>query len=519
MAKNTNRAASAIAYVAALLLATGAWSYHWDLDVKEPVTYAQEIFGGDNVADMDLTLKGDDVLESTEDRQGTRVELQLVLPTGTDARTVATDSVVEITFKLEGAVFGQAINWPDITTGARLAKEPGSQRDGIADDSSVTIKVTVVNGGELSGGGDENEVDGATVSLFLGSLEGATSLPAGGTVTASAEMRVTAGDEDNPFPTLVQVRKAREEADAVMDDPDTDDDETAVAITERDGTMDVVASAKKAVTFMAAGNTIPGAIDLDDRGKLAAAATNVKIGSLSYMVDVDAFEADGKTSFAGEGGEGTQANITVTVSGMVRDSDTVYFDQDDDKKMGPKEELTITDGVASKIFRLSNIGNIDGTSVYFVPDGTTAMTAGTITAMFAVEYDATSVVDPMPVSGMVLLEYDGIAKKARAYAIPNPGTNDIANVRIKCGAEGDAMCTVFLACSEQDGTPHFEELGTTIAAGATVVLQAEDIGEVLDTDTWDGRLSCDVLSDEAVSVQVLVRSDGSLINNTYIDGD
>ena len=37
--------------------------------------------------------------------------------------------------------------------------------------------------------------------------------------------------------------------------------------------------------------------------------------------------------------------------------------------------------------------------------------------------------------------------------------------------------------------------------------------------TWTGRLSCDVFSDEEVSVQVLVRnrSGHPLINNTYID--
>ena len=36
-------------------------------------------------------------------------------------------------------------------------------------------------------------------------------------------------------------------------------------------------------------------------------------------------------------------------------------------------------------------------------------------------------------------------------------------------------------------------------------------------DSWTGRLACDVLSDRDVSVQVLVRSDNSLVNNTYVD--
>ena len=59
MAKNTNRAASAIAYVAALVLATGAWAAHWEMYVKNPVTYAKEVFGGDDPTAGGVTLKED----------------------------------------------------------------------------------------------------------------------------------------------------------------------------------------------------------------------------------------------------------------------------------------------------------------------------------------------------------------------------------------------------------------------------------------------------------------------------
>ena len=60
MAKNTNRAASAIAYVAALVLATGAWAAHWEMYSNNPVTYAKEIFGGDDPGSTGLTLRVDD---------------------------------------------------------------------------------------------------------------------------------------------------------------------------------------------------------------------------------------------------------------------------------------------------------------------------------------------------------------------------------------------------------------------------------------------------------------------------
>ena len=137
--------------------------------------------------------------------------------------------------------------------------------------------------------------------------------------------------------------------------------------------------------------------------------------------------------------------------------------------------------------------------------------------MFEIEYDATSVVDPGAEMGAGKLVYNGVDMQARAYAIPPASHDDDGNVRIKCEATGDAMCTVFLDCNEQDGMARFGELGDTIAAGATEHLTGGAIADVLGIDDWTGRLSCDVLSANEVSVQVLVRSGESLINNTYVD--
>ena len=141
---------------------------------------------------------------------------------------------------------------------------------------------------------------------------------------------------------------------------------------------------------------------------------------------------------------------------MVRDTDTVYFDSNPlDGMMDDKEELKIDGGIAKGTFRLG-----DG-AVYFVPDGETPMTAGSLSAEFTVEYDATSVVDPGTVKGGSKLVYNGVEVEARAYAIPAADNNnmDIANVRVTCGATGDSKCTVFLDCNEQNsGLNHFGEV-------------------------------------------------------------
>ena len=93
----------------------------------------------------------------------------------------------------------------------------------------------------------------------------------------------------------------------------------------------------------------------------------------------------------------------------------------------------------------------------------------------------------------------------KAFATNKGAAANIAIVRIKCEAGGTAACTV-LDCNGQDGTPHFGEPSTMIATDATTILQAAAIGEILDTDAWSGRPSRDVLSDNDLSVQILVRS-------------
>ncbi len=529
MAKNTNRVASLIAYVAALGLATGAWAAHWEIYANNPVVYAAEVFGGDDPAAGGVTLMEDDAATTDdagtqiiENDEQTNVDVILYLPNDASV-TVGPNSEIEVTFTLTGATFGQAVSWTDIQTfGADLIKVGGSQQDGRRNDNSVGLKVKYTGSGAITVADESGNADfmktaitaNYGVRLGIGSLNGYSGA---GAVNVDAEFRVTDGP-DNNFPDELVARKAVAAVPAVTDDPTTTGtDETAAAIPAVRGTSGMIASSKKAVTFMGA-NGDTGNIDLENRAKLAAPQTQVAVGSISSMDDAGPVEKDGTTSFAT--GKGAEADIHITVTGMVRDTDTVYFDipSDDGKggmalngKMDAKEGLTIEDGVATGTFRRN-----DGT-VYFVPDGETAMTSGKLTAMFAVEYDATSVVDPKAVMGGGNLVYNGVEMQARAYAIPPLSHMDDGNVRLKCEATGDAMCTVFLDCNEQNGMARFGELGDTIAAGATAHLTEEDIADVLGIDDWTGRLSCDVLSANSVSVQVLVRSGESLINNTYVD--
>ena len=59
MAKRTNRAASAIAYVAALGLAFGASAAHWELTTDNDVVFASEALG-DGTAELTLSVDNAD---------------------------------------------------------------------------------------------------------------------------------------------------------------------------------------------------------------------------------------------------------------------------------------------------------------------------------------------------------------------------------------------------------------------------------------------------------------------------
>ena len=484
MAKSANRVASAIASVAALWLATGAWAFYWELEVKEPVTYAEEIFGGAKPGNLDLTLAGDDT-NRTNGRQGTRVALQLVLP---DQTNVEIGAQAEVTFTISGAAFGRGINWTDIDTGSDLIKVAGSIGNGRAGDSSVTVTI-----GTTGVTGTTGAESNATVTLYIGSLEGAAGLASGdASVTASASVVATAGGGSN-FPNKVET-------------PAT--------------SSNVIADSEKAWTLESERSRLLGWINLEDRTNLVGFGP-LLIAPIRLLGNSGSKEADGKLFF--RDGAGSRANIYVNVSGAIRDTDTVFLDLDGDGKTGAGEGLDITNGVASKSFRpwqLAAGGTVEG-RVNYAPGGETDLKPGTFNTKISIEYDDDSLVDHEAISYTAGLTYFGVRPMTRAFAILNAGLDEVTRVRITCEAAGDRVsagvhvpgdrCTVFLDCTEfldcngQDGMEYFGELGSTISAGATTVLHAEDIAEVLGIDAWAGGLSCNVLSYyHKVSVQVLV---------------
>ena len=229
-------------------------------------------------------------------------------------------------FTISGAVFGQGINWTDIDTGCDLTKVGGSLRDGRAGDSSVAVKI-----GTAGVTGTTGAESNATVTLYISSLEGAAGLASGdAAVTARASVQVTVEGSSN-FPNKIENRTA---------------------------SSNVIADSEKAWTLSHLSGSLRGWINLEDRTKLVPGFDPWVFAIIHLLGSSGPKEGDGKTFF--HSGAGSRAKIYVNVSGMIRDTDSVFVDLDQDGKISAGEGLDITNGVASKIFRLRTSAKCSG---------------------------------------------------------------------------------------------------------------------------------------------------------------
>ena len=538
MVKNTNRVASAFAYVAALGLAFGASAAHWELSTDNDILYATEIFGA-NADDIELSLSIDDedttvdtsaADDTGQEDESTRVELELVLPPGTD---VGEGSEAVVTFTLKDAVFGSTVGISDFDTrnADNLIIVNGSKEGGRAGTNSVSVEIIVPTttsmNMDLVGVDPSPTTTDAVIRpsliLRLESLEGASAL---GTVDPLRTERTlsTRSRAAVTVSATVESTGRRDDRSEGADFPEEVCRPTVTIMgmevngcTKGSGAPaadNKIATSARALTF-SAGNG-GGSIDLNDRSSLAYGASSARLASFSMKSEDDSpKQEDGKTSFTVA--NGGKADLNITILGNIRDTDVVIFDGNRNGRVDDDEILDVEMGEASGSFRLD--ATRSGASVSYIPDGETDLERGDFETTFAVDFDD-RLRNPGSVKGEATLGYAGIIPKASAYAIPGPDNEamDVANVRIKCEAGTFSTCDVFLDCDAQDGVSYFGQAASELTGGATEHLTSAEIAEILGVDTWSGRLSCDVLSNNDASAQVLVRTGGALINNTYVSG-
>lgn len=182
---------------------------------------------------------------------------------------------------------------------------------------------------------------------------------------------------------------------------------------------------------------------------------------------------------------------------------------------------------------LSDPENIFGEWEFFFMPGFNEMRYGeTRTMMAEVRFGDGDYMNrsSSPGSRTITLTVDGIGTKALAYALPPPQSPDESFIRIRCeqGAGSNGSCQISLECYNHSGNSWFADVSNAIPSGGVTVLNRSDISSILAVDGFNpatdwgadaGRLSCQIYTetDAEVSTQVLVRSGGSLTNNTFVD--
>ena len=242
-----------------------------------------------------------------------------------------------------------------------------------------------------------------------------------------------------------------------------------------------------------------------------------KLATLQIQTPEDfggARDSTGKriTGFRGD----LAGNLSIEVSSPgLRDGDRIYIDADGNGAINGREAFDVTGETASDTVPLST----EAIDVWYVPNGRDPLRHGTtftVTANTKFSDVNNRVRSAEPATATLIIQ--GMRGPfAKAYAIAPIGSTDVANVRVTCETAASDGCDVFLDCRDRRGANSFADAGATVGPGTTVRWDQEMIAEALGLpDGWDGRLSCDVLSSAPITVQVLTRAAGVLVNNTTI---
>ena len=517
-----------------LAFAPGAAAATYGLSADNKQTYASELFGagggdltidykdGDSTPMVTLTLGLIDT-ESDNVEVGHTADVTITLSNAKFARNVLLGSfstTVTDPTDSDTAVANATVTVSD--------KRAGGSRG----DSSVTVRLTAAG----TDAGWDDAANGADVALTL-ALPPLTGLNATRPVSAVASVDSSATGSGLVRSSAATARDAgsRIANGVVAMVPSATVDTVLVAfspavtfVRQDGGSSDIDLAGDRT-------SLLPATFPIGVLGSVRAGVTN--LGSATAAVPL---QLDGDPFSVGRREDGAGV-VNVTVTGDFRDGDAVYLDMNRDGMPGSDETLSIDGGVAEGGFALVDVtgnpsvtGSDDASeaqreegvpaanravAVLYRPNGRDALRPGQFRTMIGLDYnEAANRDNPQPAGSFLTYEtmYSDVEDDQKAYAIPPMGSSDVGNVRVKC--EVSAGCTVYLECDDQAGDSWFAEVGE-IDGRATMVMQSAAIAEDLEVgeDGWEGRLSCTVYSSRTISVQVLTRSGGALVNNTYID--
>lgn len=477
----------------AALIAAASATPSWSQTIAGSATtprYAKEIFNGG--ANPTLNLNGKTVTVSYPQTQG-----------------ILAAREANITFTLSAGTFADPPNLLAFSDGSSTSKVSITSSGGVGS-SSVTYQVRTT----------ANLITSAA-SLFtftvpritgVGSVLGA-STPANPVVSVGVAVAPAVAGQPGGFPMFPTMTTSAD-----------------------DRKHDIASSGYSLIVNPAALTPSPGAtstvqvIDITDRTSISGGtslsglpmgsrAEGISLSTVQIGRDTAPVREDGSTQFLEDT---TNGNLIVTVEGPISDGDILFFSTDTTYAVA--EALSVSGRTATlRLPLLHTPGNaLDNVvrTLYYVPAmGMLSQSTFEVSYELDLTLEDNKYASRTLTPGPTALTISGIEDVAYAYAIPPPTAGDVGNLRIRC--QGEAACDVFLDCRDADGDRIGNgDLAELKIPGYTLMhfSSKTTLPRALGVSSWEGRISCNVMSNKDISVQLLVRSGDTLVNNTYISG-
>ena len=521
--------------LAAVLTATGAWAQQFT-QFGSGWAVAEELFGGKPVRLEHGDVEYDETTNELKIWTFQPASLMML-----DAGTVVAGTEFALTYRLVNATFAEQVSVADLVWGTWGPDANGADDDlSTEDDNRVLLSfartvpspVTV----RREGGGKDTDTVTFRIAVDADQESVAFALDAQGRYTGGLKAvyfflpDIIASDLRAPVPddpALVDGRSVR----------------VLAAVSQRkSGGTAIDASVKAAGSCTQAtgceairpvrviadiANTAGGglislapaderSVLVDDQGE-ALEPQRAPLATVEVVVAENRLLVHDRAGDIVEGFDGDLAGslaVKVSSDGFA-EGDAVYVDANGNGRMDGREAFDIDGGVAANAVPLRE----GPMTVYYVPTGASPLSHGTaFTTTATTEFARADNLVRSAAPATAKLKLQGIRDRAaKAYAIAPLSSTDRANVRVTCETLAEAGCNVFLDCKDAAGTVTFGDAGALLGPGTTARWSQADIAGALRLDEgWQGRLACEVLSTAPITVQVLTRSAGVLVNNTYV---
>ena len=520
---------SALLLFAGLALASGAWGQTTIItqSMGGNLRLASEYFGTPDGREVRFVLPDVSDFASAATSQP---YIALAI-TDDDAQSgtgeLGTNNTTMITFTLRGATFASSAGGTNLRyfEGASLGSKITVSVDsgGNRGDSSVTYEVETT---DVIAVGDNPALyffpPHLQVTPIL--LNPAETNPLaqimGVTVTASIDGR-DARSSSNPFPRSVRGSGTDRSTGASIVNP-LPDGEILRLIPALSASLGTPGAVNVANVNIMNRKALADGVAIRMAGQQRETTYGLMVGNLSITLtpEGDSPRVLRDADVTNDGGtldSSLSGTADVTVSGPFQQGDKVYLGEDRTSETSKDFEMA-ADGRSMTVS--VPIETMAGTNVVYVPGGVMDLQPGVFRASLALDFNDARNASRVVGASSGTVQYAGITTRAYAYGVVRGGGIESSFIRVTClnpPQTAGGMCSVFMNCMAQDGTPYFGDAGQ-VPVNATEVFDSNEVARALDGGWSTGRGRCDLMSNGDLEVQHMVRTGSVQVNNSVVIG-